>query len=83
MYSWELEKFISDRDYYIGGDDLAFLIDVNKHPQINYIGYNAFNHSYTLSTSDNYCLFFKVMSIEEAKERGLVKTLVKNKKTSY
>ena len=77
MYSWELEKFISDRNFYIGGDDLAFLIDVSKHPQINYIGYDAFSKSYTLTTLDNYCFFFNAMPIEEAKEKGLVKQLIK------
>jgi hypothetical protein len=77
MYSWELEKFISDRNFYIGGADLEFVIDINEHPQINYIGYNAFSKTYTLSTSDNYCFFFKAMPIEEAKEKGLVKQLIK------
>ena len=77
MYSWELEKFIEDRDFYIGGDDLAFLIDPHNHPQINYIAYNAFSKSYTLSTSDNYCFSFNVMPVDEAKEKGLIKQLIK------
>ena len=77
MYSWELEKFISDRNFYIGGDDLAFVIDINKHPQITYIGYNAFSKTYTLATSDNYCFYFYAMPIEEAKGKGLVKQLIK------
>lgn len=83
MYSWELEQFIKERNYYIGGDDLAFVIDIGKHPQINYIGYDAFTKSYTLSTSDNYCFKFKAMPIFEAQEKGLVKSLIKSKKTSY
>ena len=77
MYSWELEQFIKERDFYIGGDDLAFLIDVNQHPQINYIHYDASDRSYVMTTSDNYCFYFKAMLLSEAKEKGLVKQLIK------
>ena len=77
MFSWELEKFIKDRDFYIGGDDLAFLIDINKHPQINYIHYDASKHQYIIITNDNYYFDFEAMPIEEAKEKRLVKSLMK------
>ena len=79
MYSWELEEFIKNRDFYIGGDDLAFVIDINKHPQINYIKYNPYNNTYQITTSDNYCFYFNAMPINEAKEKGLVKTLSKKR----
>ena len=77
MYSWELEKFSIDRNYYIGGDDLAFLIDIRNHPQITGVTYNSSINCYMITTSDNYCLFFNAMPIKEAEEKGLVKKLVK------
>ena len=77
MYSWELEKFIIDRNYYIGGDDLAFLIDIQNHPQITNIKYDSGVNCYMITTSDNYCLFFNAMPITVAEEKGLVKKLVK------
>lgn len=75
MYSWEIEQFINDRNHLLGGDDLEFVIDKNNHPQINYIGYDCFNHEYKLSTSDNYYFVFKAMPISEAKDKGLVKKI--------
>jgi len=77
MYSWEMEQFIKERDFYIGGDELAFLVDVQNHPQISYIGYNADNNSYSIHTSDNYYFNFSAMPIVEADQKGLVKKLVK------
>ena len=77
MYSWELEQFIKERDFNIGGDDLAFLIDANNHPQINYIAYNSYEKTYMITTDDNYCFYFKAMLISEAKEKDLVKQLIK------
>lgn len=75
MYSWELESFIKSKNFYLGGDDLAFVIDIKKHPQINRIKYDAGSKTYMISTSDNYCFYFKAMPIEEAKEKKLIKSL--------
>ena len=33
MYSWEIENFLKERNYYIGGDDLNFIINT-KYSQI-------------------------------------------------
>ena len=81
MYSWELEEFIKQRNYYVGGDDLVFVINIKEHPQINSVKYDAFNNMYHLTTNDNYNLDFNAMPLKEAQEKGLVKkrTLVKNR----
>ena len=75
MYSWELEHFINNREWYIGGDDLEFVIDTKEHPQIDHIKYDG--NFYYVWTTDNYYFKIKPMPIEEAKEKGLVKSLVK------
>ena len=77
MYSWEIEKFIEGRNYRVGGDDLLILVEVKNHPQITSMSYDAFNHVYTITTSDNYNMMFEAMLLDEAKEKGLVKKLIK------
>ena len=48
MFSWEIENFLRERNYYIGGDDLIFIIDIKQHPQINHIKFNPYDNSYEM-----------------------------------
>jgi len=48
MYSWEIQQFLEERNFYIGGDDLIFITDVNQHPQLNHIKYNPYEHKYEM-----------------------------------
>ena len=37
MYSWEIYKFLEEKEYYIGGDDLIKVTSVKENPQLNHI----------------------------------------------
>ena len=43
MYTWEMEKFINQRDKRIGGDDLLKIISQEENPQIKVVRYIAGN----------------------------------------
>lgn len=73
MYSWELQKFIEDRNYYLGGDDLLFAIDITKHPQLSHIKYNAFEKKYEMWDYEGNYFYFWAMPYEIAEQQGLVK----------
>ena len=48
MFSWEIKNFLKQRNYYIGGDDLAFITDIKQHPQIDHIKFNPYDNSYEM-----------------------------------
>ena len=73
MYSWEIEQFIKERNFRIGGDDLVFLVTPSNNPQVTSIRYDAFNNTYIMATSDNYCFFFQPIPLKEAEQKGLIK----------
>lgn len=73
MYSWEIEKFLKDRNYTVGGDDLINLIDTRKNPQLSHIEYNAGNGSYDMWDKEGNHYHFSAIPYNEAKEKGLVK----------
>ena len=73
MYSWEIENFLKERNYYIGGDDLNFIIDTKQHPQINHIKFNPYDNTYDMWDKDGNHFHFKAMQYKEAKDKGLVK----------
>lgn len=64
MYSWEIEKFLKDRNYYIGGDDLTFITDMRRHSQLNHIKYDPYNNSYEMWDNDGNYYNFKVKNKE-------------------
>ena len=73
MYSWEIEQFIKERNFRIGGDDLVYLVTPSNNPQVTSIRYDAFNNTYIMTTSDNYCFFFQPIPLKEAEQKGLIK----------
>ena len=73
MYDWEIQQFLKDRNHYIGGDDLNFIIDTRRHPQINHIEYNPYDSSYNMWSKDGTHFHFNAMPYKEALEKGLVK----------
>lgn len=73
MYPWEIEKFLKDRNYYIGGDDLIFITDIRKHPQLNHIKFDPYNNCYEMWDKDGNYYTFTAMPHKETKEKGLVK----------
>ena len=82
MYSWEIENFLRERNYRIGGDDLDYLVTPSNNPQITGMTYKEENGMkfYIMYVNDRFEPFvFYPMPLEEAKEKGLVKqkTLIK------
>ena len=86
MYNWEIEKFLKERNYYIGGDDLLKVISILENPQLTYIkrcmgegeGETEKCIYYMKAKGDfnpNEEIEFKfcAMPYEEAKVKGLVK----------
>ncbi len=61
MYSWEIEQFIKERNFRIGGDDLVYLVTPSNNHQVTGIRYDAFNNTYIMTTSDNYCFIFQTI----------------------
>lgn len=73
MYSWEIKKFLEERNYYIGGDDLLKVINVKENPQLVHIKYSPMDGSYYMKDKAGEEFIFQSMPYEEAKEKGLVK----------
>lgn len=72
MFSWEIENFLKERNYYIGGNDLNFILDTRQHPQINHIKFNPFDNTYEMWDKDGRYFHFTGMTYKEAKEKGLI-----------
>lgn len=79
MYSWEIQQFLEEHNFYIGGDDLIFITDVNQHPQLNHIKYNPYEHKYEMWDNEGWYFCFWAMPYEEAMNNGLVKKKVLKK----
>ena len=79
MYPEELQQFIKDRNYYLGGDDLLKAISIKENPQLNHIVYHPNNSIYEMWDRYGNYYEFTPMPYEEAKQKGLVKTLTKRK----
>lgn len=54
MYSWEIEKFLSDRNYALTKDEYFRITDMTVNPQIARIKYNAYEDDFQLITIDGY-----------------------------
>ena len=58
MYSWEIDKFIKNRNYKLSSIEYCNLCDTSS--QINRIKYNQIFNNYEIWTDDNYYFKFKV-----------------------
>ncbi len=59
LYSYEIEKFLKDRNYSLTAKECAELIDTNANTQINMVKYLPFNNEFHVSTNDGYFFIFK------------------------
>lgn len=73
MYSWEIYKFLEERGYYIGGDDLIKVTSIIENPQLTHIQYKSFENKYYMNDNENNYFEFTPMPYEEAKKLNLVK----------
>ncbi len=80
MYPWELEEFLKERGYYIGGDDLIKVISTEENPQLDHIMYEPSTNKYKMWDREGHYYEFTAMPYEEAKQKGLVKKRERNRK---
>lgn len=80
MYPWEIKKFIEERNYYIGGDDLLKVISTVENPQLKGIEYKPFENRYYMWDGEGNDYSFTPMPYEEAKAKGLVKKIGRKEK---
>lgn len=73
MYPWEIEQFLKERNYYIGGDDLSYITNIKNHPQLKHIEYNPYENKYKMWDGEGNYYSFTPMPYKEALEKGLVK----------
>ena len=60
MYPWELERFIRERNYYLGGDDLMKATSIQENPQLIGIEYKPFDNKYYMwDKLTNAIMFYK------------------------
>ena len=76
MYSWEIYKFLEERGYYIGGDNLIKVTSVKENPQLNHIKYDPYQNRYEMCDKEGNYFNFAPMPYTEAEEKGLVKKKV-------
>ena len=73
MYPWELDKFIKDRNYKLGGDDLLKAISIKENPQLNHIVYDPYNQSYEMWDYEGNYYHFSPIPFDEVEQKTLVK----------
>ena len=59
MYSYEIEKYLKERNYYLKINELIFITNTKVHPQIDHIKYNAFGDYFEMWTKDGYYFKFE------------------------
>lgn len=68
MYSWELENYIKERNYELSKEEILFVQDIEKHPQINHIKYDQYTNRFDMWDKDdwhiNYGIKQKVKSLK-------------------
>lgn len=60
LYSYEMEQYIKDRNYYLTAEEGAELMNTDINTQIVMIKYYGFNNEYQINTSDGYILRFNI-----------------------
>lgn len=65
MYPWELEKFIKDRNYQIGGEDLQKIISLKENPQLTQITLFPGINRYEMWDKEQHYYTFTVLPYEE------------------
>jgi hypothetical protein len=52
VYSYEIEKFLKERDYCVTPEECNLLMDVNTNVQITNMKYYFANNEYHITTTD-------------------------------
>lgn len=54
MYSWEIDRYIRERNFELSKEEYIFVSDINRSPQISKIIYDIENNVVTVCTNDGY-----------------------------
>lgn len=73
MYPDEIRRFLEERNYLIGGDDLINILNIENSPQINSIKYDSFNNAYEMWDCYGNYYRFLVIPYEKVKTKKLTK----------
>lgn len=79
MYSWELYKFLEERDYHLTPLELYFITDIEKHSQLNHIKYDAYNNYFQMWDVEGNYFQFTSQNYDEWEKQGKPKTLSKRR----
>lgn len=60
MYSWQIDKLLSEKQYVISRQDYEILTDTVQNPQINNVKYNPYDDKFSLSTTDGFSWTFTI-----------------------
>lgn len=64
MYSWEIKKFIEERNYELNQEEINYVININNSPQISEIRFHPYTNTYEIFTRDGMYVSFKVKQLE-------------------
>ena len=64
MYSWEIKKFIEERNYELTQEEINWVININNSPQISEIRFHPYTNTYEIFTRDGMYVSFKVKQLE-------------------
>lgn len=62
MYSWEIEKYLSDRYYQLTKDEYLEITNLSNNPQICRIKYNSQANDFQILTIDGYSWIIRLVS---------------------
>lgn len=60
MYSWEIDKLLSEKSYQISKKDYELISNTVNNPQKNNIRYDIYNNQYRVTTIDGYSWVFRI-----------------------
>ena len=58
MYSYEIDNYLKERNYYLNSEEIQFITDITVNTQICRISYNQEFNFYQIWTKDGY--YFKL-----------------------
>ena len=59
MYSFEIGQYIDDRNHELNSYEIMYITDVERHNQISGVRYDKEEHTFYITTKDEYHFWFK------------------------
>ena len=60
MYSYEIDNYLKERNYYLNSNEVLLITNIELNPQISRITYNPEYNFYEMYTYDGYYFKFGV-----------------------